>query len=219
MLNIWDIFGRLVIENISPIRKWGQITYDCICSCWVRKNIPWRDLTSGNSASCGCYAIEYRKKRYTTHWESKTPFGKKYRHIMERCNNINNKSYKDYGGRGIKCEWGSLQEFRDDMYASYEAHLWKYGQSNTTIERIDVNWNYCKDNCIWVTKFEQSLNTRRTVNVILNGETMCYTHAISSLVWYRGYTSRKERRGRSHQEIIDYLVQRRAYPEGKVSIQ
>lgn len=209
MLKIWDTYWKLTITWISPIRKWWQITYECLCSCGTTKNIAWRDLRTGNSTSCGCYAIEYRKNRYTIHGESRTPFGKRFRSIQERCYNPNNKSYKDYGWRWIKCQWKTLEEFKNDMYASYLEHLNIHGQKNTTIERIDIHGDYCTDNCIWATKLEQSWNTRRTVKVMLWWSSMCYTHAIKQILWYRGYSSVKERWWRTHQEMIDYLVQDR----------
>lgn len=68
-------------------------------------------------------------------------------------------------------EWSSFEEFRDDMYASYLEHVKKHGEKDTTIERTDVDGNYCKENCRWATQREQQNNTRKNVFVIHNGET------------------------------------------------
>ncbi|MCC6447074.1 MAG: hypothetical protein IT215_00100, partial [Chitinophagaceae bacterium] len=67
----------------------------------------------------------------------------KFLSIKQRCNHKGNQRYKDYGGRGIKCEWETYQGFKTDMYKSYIKYFKKDGSFNTTIERIDNNGNYC----------------------------------------------------------------------------
>lgn len=70
--------------------------------------------------------------------------------IQTRCNNSNFKQYKDYGWRGIKCEWESFEDFYKDMWDSYKEWL--------TIDRINNDWNYKKSNCRWITRYEQRRN-------------------------------------------------------------
>ncbi len=79
--------------------------------------------------------------------------------MRTRCNNPKAKGYERYGGRGIKVctEWGK----------SFIAFLCDMGERpvDMSIERIDTNGNYCKQNCRWATSKEQLRNTR--VNRIL----------------------------------------------------
>ena len=70
--------------------------------------------------------------------------------------------FKRYGGRGISSDsWKYFIDFYDDMYESYLEHVSQYGEKETTLERINNNDDYRKDNCRWATLSEQQSNTRR----------------------------------------------------------
>lgn len=103
--------------------------------------------------------------------ESKTPFYRKYLHIRSRCCFTWDKDFKNYGGRGIKFEWETFNEFKEDMYPLYLKHSDIHGIKNTTIERIDVNGNYSKDNCHWVTLSVQANNKRNSRKFTIGKET------------------------------------------------
>ena len=101
------------------------------------------------------------------------PFYNIYSTMKARCNNINSNSWDLYGGRGIKVLWKSFENFRDDMYESYLKHVKKFGKKETTIDRIDNDGNYCKENCRWVTHKEQTRNRRSNRWLTFQGKTMC----------------------------------------------
>lgn len=69
-----------------------------------------------------------------------------------RCNNKNSKDYYRYGGRGIKmCKrWNKFEKFWEDMGPTYKPGL--------TLDRIDNNLGYYKENCRWATWEEQFAN-------------------------------------------------------------
>lgn len=83
--------------------------------------------------------------------------------LRRRCNNPNDVKYPIYGGRWIKCERPTLQDFLNDMSESFYQHVKEYWtwRKNTQIDRIDNNWNYNKDNCRWVTALENNHNRIR----------------------------------------------------------
>lgn len=99
-------------------------------------------------------------KRHFIHWSAWTRFYKIYLKIQRRCNNPKDNNYQKYWARWIKCKWKSFIKFKKDMFESYEDHCWKYWEKDTTIDRIDNNWDYCKDNCKWSTLIEQANNKR-----------------------------------------------------------
>ena len=86
--------------------------------------------------------------------------------MNSRCFNINNPHYTDYGGRGITvCErWHIYDNFFDDM---------GHPPDGLELDRIDTECNYEKANCIWASRSVQVRNTRRTIMLSANGETLC----------------------------------------------
>ena len=112
-------------------------------------------------------------RQYTKHNMTHSRFYGIYCHIYQRCTNPNNDRYESYGGRGIKCLWNTFQEFYDDMYESYEEHF-NANNGDTSIDRIDVDGDYCKSNCRWLTNKEQQANKRCTVGIEDGGKVLSF---------------------------------------------
>lgn len=82
-----------------------------------------------------------------------TPTYEAWRGMKRRCDNPEGKVYDRYGGRGISYnpKWNSFKNFLDDMGEC---------PSGLSLDRIDNNGNYAKENCRWATASEQNYNQR-----------------------------------------------------------
>lgn len=87
--------------------------------------------------------------------------------MKQRCLYPKHNRYKNYGGRGIKIceEWLDFKNFAKDMYDTYLAYQKFYKTKKISIDRINTNGNYTKENCRWSTLWQQNLN--RTNNRLL----------------------------------------------------
>jgi hypothetical protein len=158
------IVGRLQVSN--KFRRTKNLTFwFCNCSCgngvWVRRD----HLTEGRVKSCGCLQRDVLIKIKTTHGMSKTRIYRIWAGMINRCTNINNPDYYNYGGRGIVIcpEWFDFEIFYKDVGESYLKHVKEFGEKNTSLDRIDSELGYNVANVRWATWAEQG-KTRGNCN-------------------------------------------------------
>lgn len=148
-------YGRLTVLSFDHKDKRGEYCWRCRCDCGNETIATGNKLRTGAKKSCGCLQEEHRREGFNKkHGKTDTPLYVAWLNMRSRCNRQDNIMFKHYGGRGIRvcAEWDKdFNEFmRWALSHGYEEGL--------TIDRIDVNGNYCPDNCRWVSKKEQYLN-------------------------------------------------------------
>lgn len=156
-------FNRLAVIERAENAKSGLPRWKCQCSCGNIKIVQGGHLRTKHTQSCGCIHKECQKKRLTKHGMCGTPEYRSWYHMLDRCYNPNDSEFKNYGARGITVcnEWrNGFSGFYNDMK--------KKPSPQYTLERIDNNKGYFKENCRWATWKEQSLNRRNNHRVKLH---------------------------------------------------
>jgi len=165
-----NLIGRqfhrlLVIAEEGQRDKRGHVVWSCVCDCGNKSFVSGDKLKSGNTQSCGCLFAEKRAAgSYRSHGKTGSRVYRIWVNMISRCTRPSTSCWHNYGGRGITvC---------DRWRNSFEAFLEDMGEPPTgkhSIDRIDNDGNYEPSNCRWVTKNEQSFNTRRTKIVVIAG--------------------------------------------------
>lgn len=150
----------LVVGEPSPrkIPSGGTFDYvDCVCICGTERSVRVQALLSDKfpSRSCGCFRLVRLREEMVTHGMTGTEIYSSWQHMKTRCED---KDYRDYGGRGISYtdHWFVFQNFFDEMGGTHFP--------GAEIDRIDVNGDYCKENCRWVERSVNSHNKRKKKN-------------------------------------------------------
>ena len=157
-------FGRLTVLHRVPAKgtdKGGR--FACRCVCGKGHEASSAALRKGLVRSCGCLV----KDTAWRHGLTKHPLYHCWYNMIDRCYDKTNAQWDGYGGRGITVcdEWrGStgLARFIADMGECPPGH---------SIDRIDNDGHYHKDNCRWSTRKEQQRNMRNSRIITHNGRT------------------------------------------------
>ena len=158
-------FGRLTVISRDQIKRTRWL---CVCECGTKKSIKGQSLREGRTKSCGCLNLEKMAERRLKHGMWGTPEYWAWALAKNRCTNANHRQYGNYGGRGIKMspEWrNSFDVFLGDMGERPDGY---------SLDRINNDGDYCKENCRWATQTQQMRNTRVTAKISHNGRTLSF---------------------------------------------
>jgi len=178
------------------------------CKCGKEKEICKFPVMAGKVVSCGCHQDEIRGQSNKKHNMSESRLYACWLDMKHRCYLKTRSKYKNYGGRGISV----CDEWTDKENGSSNFINWALNngyKDNLTLDRIDVNGNYCPENCRWVTWFEQARNKTTTRYITINGETKCLAD------WIRYYETNdstfhfNKRKGLSDEEALTQKRKRR----------
>jgi hypothetical protein len=198
-------YGRLTAIRFHSWIKYPsgkkQQQWYFACDCGKTTIAMLNNVKRLHTQSCGCVGDENRARRVTlntTHGDSKVG---RLHHLYivwcgmkQRCEETTYKHYDRWGGRGIRVLWKCYEDFKSDMVLTYRPGL--------QIERKDNDGHYCKDNCVWATPLEQSLNRRSNVLLEFNGQRLHISQWAKKLGMLRATLEHRIYRGWSVEKAL-----------------
>lgn len=156
-------FGSLTVIDRAPSDRYGNAMWLCRCDCGKEIVTQGHAMRNGHTRSCGHLQKEVAMANGTHHL-SKDRLYKVWSGMRQRCENPNNRAYRDYGAKGVTvCEaWKDFEVF----YRWMIAHGYRRG---LTIDRIDNSKGYSPENCRLATRMQQNQNTSRTHKIECDG--------------------------------------------------
>lgn len=152
--------GGLIIVSTEYVQKatYKKLYATCLCDCGKSTKIQVNSL-GPNTSSCGCG----QRKAHITHGMTNSNSYKAWVSMKARVVSNNPTIRPHYKDRGITVavEWNNFEGFYRDMGEKPEG---------LTLERINNDKGYSKDNCKWATKDEQERNKTTSVFVVHSTE-------------------------------------------------
>jgi hypothetical protein len=145
-------FGKWEIVKYVGIRRKLQ-HFECKCECGTVNIHCAADLRSNKSKQCTICHNRENARALITHDKSHSSTYKIFTAMHQRCKNPKSSAWQYYGARGIKvCDrWKTFENFYEDMGERPQGN-------RMSLDRIDNNGDYCKDNCRWITHKENCNN-------------------------------------------------------------
>lgn len=200
-------YGSLMVVKIAVDEPGKKKKWLCKCDCGEECVVAGSNLQSGHIKHCRKCGSAISAEKKIKHGMTRTKIYYVWQGMLNRCERPEAKSYKDYGARGIKVceEWHDPEKFL--KWAKESGY-----REGLQLDRINVNGNYCPDNCRWITQLINANNKRNNMVIEHNGETKTLAE------WARYYgvnyknLSRNLKKGFSFEKAIKH-GQAEAQPE------
>lgn len=205
-------------DRLEVIRKADRGITRWICQCDCGNTVELMAWQFFQNKSCGCMERENKKNlgRFTVkHGMTETRLYSVWRGVKDRCTNPNTEHYDRYGGRGIRIcdEWlHSFEAFRDwSIKAGYDETLTGKEQS---LDRVNVDGNYCPENCRWISMKQQARNRKDTVYIETEaGPISARLFAEQNKITDYVYLYRKIKKGENAEKILSDWAMKTATPD------
>jgi hypothetical protein len=207
---VGTVVGKLTLLQFIPGKFWSD--YLVKCECGVEKKVRRGNLVNGTTTSCGSRVCTgqithgmFSKQEWKN--ERRTPEYVTWDNIMRRANP---KTLQSRRGRyanlfkktpGISEEWKVFENFLADMGPK--------PSPKHSIDRIDNNKGYSKENCRWATHKEQSRNMSSNKHHTVLGEQLCLKDIYEKYNVERGCIKRRTDKGLSVQDAIFDIYNKR----------
>lgn len=150
-------FDRLVVQYRKGSDNRGESIWNCLCDCGNTKEILGSNLRKGLTKSCGCLSAELARSRRTTHGHSTggqlTQTYNAWLHMTRRAR----EKPKGYEHVDIDAKW-------EESFESFLEDMGEVNNPSLSLDRIDPNKGYYKENCRWADKSTQAYNQRKQSN-------------------------------------------------------
>lgn len=159
---MYEAIRVLEEKRFTPTRAMTLILAKC-CHCQKESVITKQNFDRANRQQrkhCAeCYGEDFHRMTNTRFWGI-------WRHVVSRATNPSDPDYPRYGavGRGVSEDWLDFKNFYADMFDTYRDHL--------TIDRINNDLEYSKENCRWVTNAVQQGNKSNNRQLTYMGKPM-----------------------------------------------